>query len=251
MISLDISDQIATITLNRPPVNAINEDWLDRMNDAIATIEASPDVSVVIVASSGKAFCAGADLRLMADRFDTENGRDQMIPFVRRIQETYERLEKLDAVSIAMINGAAMGGGLELALACDLRVISDSAKVGLPEARLGLLPGAGGTQRMTLKCGDAVARRLILGAEIVDGALARELGVAHWCVPGDELAAFTQYLAKRVSASSGAALAECKQCIAAAGTAGEDGYERELTGTRTLLETDQTQARVKAFLDAK
>ncbi|MCB1366206.1 MAG: enoyl-CoA hydratase/isomerase family protein [Rhodobacteraceae bacterium] len=250
MISLEIADCIATITLCRPPVNAINEEWLDQMNAAIDTIAASPAVSVVIVASNERTFCAGADLRLMASRFDTDEGRDQMIAFVRRIQQTYVRLENLGAVSIAMINGAAMGGGFELALACDLRVISETAKVGLPEAKLGLLPGAGGTQRMTLKCGDDVARRLILGAEIVDGKLARDLRIAHWCVPSTEIAAFTQDLAERVATSSSAALAECKQCIAAAGHTDEDGYERELTGTRTLLETEQTQKRVRDFLGA-
>ncbi|MCP3969726.1 MAG: enoyl-CoA hydratase/isomerase family protein [Rhodobacteraceae bacterium] len=251
MISLSVTDHIATITLHRPPVNAINEEWLDRMNAAIDEIAASSQVSVVLIGSGERVFCAGADLSLMSRRFDTTEGRDLMIAFVRRMQQTYERLENLGAVSIARIEGAAMGGGLELALACDLRVICETARVGLPEARLGLLPGAGGTQRMTRKCGDDVARRLILGAEIVDGRMARELRIAQWCVAASEIADFTRELAERVGTSTGAALAECKHCIAAVDSQGEDGFERELAGTRALLETEQTRLRVREFLNSR
>ena len=249
MISLSIAGNVATVTLCRQPVNAINEEWLNQLSAAIDRIEATVEISVVRINSSARAFCAGADLALMSSRFETAEGRDLMISFVRRLQQVYARIENLNAVSIAEIAGAAMGGGFELALACDLRVIAETAKVGLPEAKLGLLPGAGGTQRMTRKCGDNVARRLILGAETVDGVLARELGIAHWCVPAGEIGDFTSKLAKRVSASTGAALAECKRCIEAAGDEAQDGYALELTGTLALLETEQTQTRVRRFLN--
>ena len=140
-----------------------------------------------------------------------------------------------------------MGGGLELALACDLRIAGEDVKLGLPEARLGLIPGAGGTQRLTRLCGRPLAARLILGAEIITGALARELGVVQWAVPRTELPAMAADLAQRVAGLPAAALAWGKACIAAAGDAGEDGYRDELEGTRRLLTDAETRQRVEAF----
>ncbi len=205
MISLDIDGFIATITLCRPPVNAINEEWLDSLNSALDKIQDSGAVSVVWIRSSERVFCAGADLNLMSSRFATKDGQELMISFVRRIQQVYARLENMGAVSVAEINGAAMGGGLELALACDLRVIADTARIGLPEAGLGLLPGAGGTQRMTRRCGDDVARRLILGGEIIDGKMARELRIAHWNIPDSDMENFARELVNNISRLSGQA----------------------------------------------
>ncbi len=251
MISLSINGFIATITLCRPPVNAINEEWLDCLDSAVDEIQDNTAVSVVWIRSSERAFCAGADLALMSSRFDTKDGQDLMISFVRRIQQVYARLENMSAVSVAEISGAAMGGGLELALACDLRVIANTARIGLPEAGLGLLPGAGGTQRMTRQCGDDVARRLILGGEIIDGKTARELRVAHWSVREAETEIFTKDLVDKISRLSGQALAECKRCIGAAHNEPEDGFEYELAGTRRLFANEDTQLRVRRFLDGR
>ncbi len=249
MISFMVSGPVATITLDRPPVNAINEEWLDRFGAALDQTEARDDLSVLIIRSAQKVFCAGADLALMRSRFETVKGRNQMIAMVRRIQALYARIERSNLVSIAEIGGAAMGGGLELALACDLRVISKTAKVGLPEAALGLLPGAGGTQRMTARCGDDTARRLILGAEVVDGKTAQQLRVAQWCVSAAEIADFTTALSERVSAASPQALGQCKRCIGAVTASGVDGFEVEIDGTRALLESAETQRRVHKFLE--
>ena len=141
-----------------------------------------------------------------------------------------------------------MGGGLELALACDLRIAAESARLGLPEARLGLLPGAGGTQRLTLLCGVPVAKRLILGAEVVDGVEAARLGIVHWAVPGNQLQEKAEALAKGIAALPSASLAACKRCIAAAGKPDHDGYGMELAATEDLLAAADTQSRVRAFL---
>jgi len=119
---------------------------------------------------------------------------------------------------------------------------------GLPEARLGLIPGAGGTQRLTRLCGRPVAARLILGAEIISGASARELGVIQWAVPRSELSAAAADIARRVAALPAAALACSKACIAAAGEPGDDGFRNELECTRELLTNTQTRERVQAFL---
>ncbi len=169
MISLSIEGAIAKATLNRPPVNAINEEWVARLDEVLDEVERHEEVGVLWIRSSEKVFCAGADLALMRSIFDSPEGRERMIALTRRMQDVFARLEALPKATLAEIGGAAMGGGFELALACDLRIVSDSARVGLPEARLGLLPAAGGTQRMTRLCGESVARRLILGAELVNG----------------------------------------------------------------------------------
>jgi len=121
--------------------------------------------------------------------------------------------------------------------------------MGLPEARLGLLPGAGGTQRMTRLCGDAVARRLILGAELVSGADAVALGLAHWAAPAAELEAFTRAVAERIAGIPSAALASCKRCIEAGLDANKNGFEVELEQTALLYANQESQGLVRAFLD--
>ena len=151
-------------------------------------------------------------------------------------------------VTLAEIGGAAMGGGLELALSCDLRIAANEAKVGLPEARLGLIPGAGGTQRLTRLCGPALSSRLILGAEVLDGATAAALGVVHWAVPRADLPERAAEIAKRIAGLPAAALAASKACIAAAGQPGRGGYTDELEFTRQLLNNAETRQRVQAFL---
>jgi enoyl-CoA hydratase len=250
LISLTIDAGVATATLARPPVNAIDDDWIARLAEVVQAAEAARGARVLLIRSSERIFSAGADLALMRSRFDSESGRAQMVAFVREMQRAYARVESSPVVSIAEIGGAAMGGGLELALACDFRVASAEAKLGLPEARLGLLPGAGGTQRLTRICGEAVAKRLILGAEVVDGTEAARLGIVQWAVPAGELICRAQRLAADLAALPAESLAACKRCIGAA-AGGGDGYALELEATGTLLASADTQARVRAFLEKR
>lgn len=249
IISLDIQGAVARATLCCPPVNAINDEWVARLNAVLDEVERRGDINVLWLRSNQRAFCAGADLEFMRARFLTEEGRVLMIDFTRRLQEVYARLERLPLLTLAEIGGAALGGGFELALACDLRVVADSAKVGLPEVRLGLLPAAGGTQRLTRLCGEGIARRLILGAEIVSGADAPALGMAQWAVPLAELERYTLTLVERLAALPRAALAASKTCIAAAVAGDAQGFEIELAGSRGLLGNADTQARVRRFLE--
>jgi enoyl-CoA hydratase len=248
LITLAIDDAVATATLARPPVNAIDDDWIARLLEIVQAAEAH-GARALLIRSSERTFSAGADLSLMRSRFDSEAGRARMVVFVREMQRAYARLESSPLVSVAEIGGAAMGGGLELALACDLRVAAVEAKLGLPEARLGLLPGAGGTQRLTRLCGEATAKRLILGAEVVDGAEAARLGIVQWAVPASEVICLARRLAQDVAALPAESLAACKRCIGAAREAGSGGYELEVEATGALLASADTQARVRAFLE--
>ena len=248
MFSLTIAEHVATLTLDRPPVNAISRGWLLRVDGILDELASRTDWKVLHLRSQHNVFCAGADLNEMRERMDVPDGPDRTYAYVGAIQRLYARIETLPQVTLAEIGGAAMGGGLELALACDLRIAASEAKLGLPEVRLGLIPGGGGTQRLTRLCGPAVAARLILGAEVVDGATARELGIVQWAVPRAELAQRALEIARHVAALPAAALAASKACIAAAGEAGRGGYSDELEATRRLLTARETRQRVEAFL---
>jgi enoyl-CoA hydratase len=243
MISLAREGPLAVATLARPPVNAIDEAWLARLE---GVLEQASNAAVLLVRSDQKAFCAGADLELMRSRFDSAEGRARMVEFVRELQRVLARLERMPQVTLAEIGASALGGGLELALACDLRIAAEDARLGLPEPRLGLIPGAGGTQRLPRIAGEAAAKRLILGAEVVTGAQAVELGIIQWAVPAAELSERARAIARDIAALPAAALAEAKACIGAA-----NGYERELEATARLLAQDETQRRVRAFLEKR
>jgi enoyl-CoA hydratase/carnithine racemase len=241
MISLQRDGALAVATLARAPVNAIDEAWLAGLD---GILDRAGDAAVLLIRSSQRAFCAGADLALMRSRFGSEEGRARMVAFAGEMQRVFARLERVPQVTIAEIGGPALGGGLELALACDLRIAAEAARLGLPETRLGLLPGAGGTQRLARIAGEATAKRLILGAEVVSGSDALTLGIVQWAVPAAQLSSCARAIAAEIGALPAAALAEAKACIGAA-----DGYQRELAATGRLLAQEPTQARVRAFLE--
>jgi enoyl-CoA hydratase len=251
MLSLERIGCVAVATLSRPPVNALNGEILDRLVAVLDEVVADEEVSVLHIRSNQKAFCAGADLALMRSCFATPEGTDVMVEVVRRMQRVFERIEAAPLVTLAEIGGAALGGGLELALACDLRVAALEATLGLPEVRLGLVPGAGGTQRLTRLCGRGIASRLILGGEVIDGALAERLGIVQWAQPRKQLAEWTGELAARFSAAPRAALAANKRCMAAADSLGREGYEQELASSRRLYDHPETRRRVSEFLSRK
>lgn len=248
MISLNVAGSIATLTLGRPPVNAISPEWITIFGRRLDDLEARSDWHVLHVRSDQKVFCAGADLAQVREYFEAADGPDRMMSYVAAIQRLYVRIEQLPQVTLAEIGGAAMGGGFELALACDLRIAANEAKLGLPEARLGLLPGAGGTQRLARLCGRALAARMILSAETLDGATAAALGVVHWAAPRAELPARAAEIARRVAELPASALAACKACLAASAEPGRGGYFDELEHTRRQLLDPETQRRVREFL---
>lgn len=240
---------VLVLTLASPPVNALGTRMIAALHAALDEALADPELRVLQLRSEAKVFCAGADLAEMRANLADPDRVDDQIAAVRDIQNVLKRIETLPMATVAEVGGAAMGGGLELALACDLRIVAAEARIGLPEVTLGLIPGAGGTQRLTALCGPAVAKRLILGGEIVDGSTAAELGLAHWAVPRAELAAFAAITADRLAKLPRAAVAEAKACIALQGDPTRDGYEEELSATRRLLlHEPETRARVEAFL---
>ena len=242
------SARVLTLTMSRAPVNALDDALVDALEAALEAACADETITVVHLRSSCKVFCAGADLALMAQSIATPQGLERMLALVARLQRLAARLETAPLVTLAEIGGAALGGGFELALACDLRIAANEAKVGLPEAGLGLLAAAGGTQRLTRLVGPGIARRLILGAETLDGATAQRLGLVQWALPRAELADAARALAERIAVMPRQATGAAKQCIAAALDCQRDGFAEELAHTRSLYQHPATQALVAAFL---
>jgi len=248
LVGVEKVGRVLVATLSRPPVNAINDALVAELDAVLDRAIQDAGVAVLHLRSDQRVFSAGADLALIESCFATPQGPDAMTDVVRNMQRLYRRLEAAPLVTLAEIATTALGGGLELALACDLRVAALEARLGLPEARLGLLPGAGGTQRLTRLCGPGVAKRMILGAEIIDGATAERLGIVQWARPTADLATFASQLAQLYAQMPKAALAANKRCIAAATDPECDGYAAEITETRHLYDNPETRSKVSAFL---
>lgn len=203
-------DAICTLTINRPgSMNALDGALLDALWETCLQIQHDDSVRVVILTGGdGPSFCAGADLK-------ERRGMDEAA--VRQRLDAYRRcfdlLANLPKPTICAINGYAFGGGLELALTCDIRIMADDAEIGLTELRLGIIPGAGGTQRLARLVGVARAKELIFTAARVRGPRAVELGIANYSVPADELMPRAQKLAREMLRSAPIALQQAKLAI--------------------------------------
>jgi enoyl-CoA hydratase/carnithine racemase len=248
MFELSVHGGVAQVTLCRPPVNAISEEWGDAFMALLDGLEARDDWRLLHLRSNQKVFAAGADLAQIESWLERPRPDAVLAAYIQRLQKVFARLERLSRVTLAEIGGAALGGGLELALACDLRIAAHEAKIGLPEVGIGLIPGLGGTQRLTRLAGRGVANRMVLTAEPVDGLTAQALGIVQWAVPRAELPEAAQRIAARVASLPQPALKAGKELIAAQGATHEAGYalEREIGGS--LLLTPEASERITAFL---
>ena len=241
---------VSTIILSRPPVNAIDPDFVTAFHAALDEVEARQP-TLVVIRSDQRCFCAGADLGLIRTCFDQEGGVDRMVAYVRTLHRLFDRIEALPAVTLACIAGTTLGGGLELALSCDLRIATTSAQLGLPEARVGMIPGAGGTQRLPRLAGPGVAARIILSADVVDGAEAQRLGIVQWAV---EESGFEREIARvvdRIGGLSREALAASKHCLRGYFDPAVDGVERELEQPQALMRSPDSKQRVARFFAPK
>ncbi|RPI47369.1 MAG: enoyl-CoA hydratase/isomerase family protein [Betaproteobacteria bacterium] len=230
------------ITLERPPANAMGDEEIAELAAMLEQARTLRDCAVLLFTGSGRFFSAGADIKLMRG---ATTGR--LVELARTMQAAFDAIERFPHPTIAAINGIATGGGLELALACDLRFAAAEARLGLTEVRIGLIPGAGGTQRLTRIAGRAVASRMILGGEIIEGRVAAALGVVHETVAAADLQAHALAAARALAALPREALSAAKRCIALAPSA--TGYAAEIAETARLHATEETRAAIAAFLD--
>lgn len=246
-IDVQIEGKIAIVTINRPEsLNALNQLTLQEIHNALYNIENDASIRVVVITGSGeKSFVAGADIKEFADygiQEATEMSRNGQ-------RNVFDRIENLNKPVIAAINGFALGGGLELALACHIRYASENARLGLPEVTLGLIPGYGGTQRLPKLIGKGLAAEMIFSAKMITAQRAKEIGLVNEVFPLADLMDKTKALANTIAGNSPMAIAEAIAAVNASET--EHGFQTEITAFGKLFASKDKKEGVSAFLEKR
>jgi enoyl-CoA hydratase len=247
-ILLERRERVALITVNRPDkLNALNIQTRTELADALAELRNDETVRVVVITGAGeKAFIAGADINEFAGRTALQQRE------VMKAKSIFTAAEDFPKPLIAMINGFCLGGGCELALSCDLRVASDRARFGQPEINLGIIPGGGGTQRLTRLVGEGKAMQMILTGEMIDAQEAHRLGLVNEVYPAAELEAKTMELANKIAAKSPVALAMAKTAVKNAARMNlRAGLEQEIDLFALCFASEDKEEGVSAFLEKR
>jgi enoyl-CoA hydratase len=248
-ILYEVKEQIARITFNRPNVlNALNRKTIEELGDGLNSARQDNSVRVLILTGAGeKAFVAGADINELAVRTPVD-GKD----FSLFGQEIIHRLETLGKPSIAAINGFALGGGCELALACTMRIASKNAKLGQPEVKLGILPGYGGSQRLPRLCGKGIAHELILTGEMIPAEEALRVGLVNRVVELAELLLTAEGIAKKIIANAPLAVKYAMEAIEhGMEMPQEEGLFLEATLFGLCCATEDMREGTRAFLEKR
>jgi enoyl-CoA hydratase len=248
-ILLENNNGILTVTINRPDkLNALNKQTIAELSVAIKNAGTDDAVKVLILTGSGtKAFVAGADIAEFAD-FDIEQGRTLSAAGQHTLFDVVEHLGK---PVIGAINGFALGGGLELAMACHLRVASDNAKMGLPEVSLGVIPGYGGTQRLPQLIGKGKAFEMIMTGDMMGAEDAFRYGLVNYVVPQDQLLAKCEEIAGKIMAKSSVAISAAIRAINSGFNPQVDGFENEIEEFGRCFGTEDFKEGTKAFLEKR
>jgi len=207
---MEVENEIAVVTINRPKsLNALNSETLAELNECFGEIEKRKDIKVVILTGSGeKSFVAGADISEMVNATAAEGRAMGMLAYT-----AFGRLENMPQVTIAAVNGFALGGGCEISMACDIRIAAENAKFGQPETGLGILPGFGGTQRLSRLVGKGRAKELIFTCDMVDAQEAYRIGLANKVVPPAELLDYCKKMAAKIISKGSYAVSLAKSAI--------------------------------------
>lgn len=246
---LEIESGVAVLTINRPKaLNALNSETLAELNTCLSELEKNKDVKVVILTGAGeKSFVAGADISEMVNATPAEGRAMGLLA-----REAFGRLENMPQVTIAAVNGYALGGGCEISMACDIRIASDNARFGQPECGLGILPGFGGTQRLARLIGKGRAKELIFTCDQIDAQEAYRIGLANKVVPRAELLDTCKAMAGRIMKNGPFAVALAKQAI-------NTGMDTDLDSGLTLeanlfglsFSTEDKKEGMTAFLEKR
>lgn len=247
-LTLEVSDRIATLTVNRPDkLNALNDATVGELGQAIDEVRSRDDIAGLIVTGAGRAFIAGADITELASQTPTiAKSRAQ------RGQSVFRRFETSPKPVIAAVNGFALGGGCELALACHIRIASDKAKFGQPEVKLGTCPGYGGTQRLSRLVGKGRAIQLITTAEMIDANEAYRIGLVNKVVAGDELMPAATEMMNLILSNGPLAVALCIEAVDRGMEMSlEEGLVLEANHFGLLAATEDMTEGMKAFLEKR
>lgn len=246
---IDYNERIQHIIINRQSkLNALNKETLAELHTAVYDAFNNERVGGIIISGAGqKAFVAGADIAEFAE-FDSTQG-EQLARSGHKL--VFNQIENGKKPVIAAINGFALGGGLELALACHIRIASDNAKMGLPEVSLGLIPGYGGTQRLTQLVGKGKALEMILTADMITAAEALQIGLVNHVVSPDGLLTKAEEIMNRILLRAPLAVETAIAAVNASLQTGVDGYEKEIAGFAKCFDTDDFKEGVSAFLEKR
>lgn len=246
-INIDKHEKTAIITINRPQaLNALNAQTIAELSASLDELKADSGCRVVIITGSGeKSFVAGADIKEFSDF-----GAAQAEELARNGQNSlFNKVEQMKKPVIAAVNGFALGGGLELAMACHIRYASDNAKLGLPEVTLGLIPGYGGTQRLPKLVGKGLANELIFSAKMISAQRAKEIGLVNEVFSQEELLLKAKELAETISRNSPMGIAKAIEAVNLSDT--DQGFENEIKFFGELFEMDDKKEGVAAFLEKR
>ncbi len=248
-ILVTIEGNLAKVTINRPKkLNALNKSTIEELHEAFKSLEENGGVKVILLTGSGeKAFVAGADISEFAHFSVNEGGK-----LAAKGQELlFDFVENLSTPVIAMVNGFALGGGLELAMSCHFRIASDNAKMGLPETSLGVIPGYGGTQRLPQLIGKGKAMELIMTAGMISAEEAKSYGLVNYVVPQDELVALGEKLASKITKNSSVAIGKAIKAVNDGFKDGTNGFESEIEQFGACFGTEDFKEGTTAFLEKR
>jgi len=248
-ILMDKNDNIAIVTINRPKqLNALNKETISNLNQSLSALKDDRNIKCVIITGSGeKAFVAGADIKEFA-HFGIEQGKE----LARSGQENlFDFIENFPKPVIAAINGFALGGGLELAMACHFRIASENARMGLPEVSLGVIPGYGGTQRLPQLIGKGKAMELITTAKMMNADEALQYRLVNYVVSLDELIDKAMKLAASISNNSPQAINSAIKAVNAGFETNVDGYEKEIEEFGNCFGSDEFKEGTSAFMEKR
>lgn len=243
-----LSDGIYIITINRPDkLNALNRDVFTDLNTAVEEINSNPAIKAAIITGSGaKAFVAGADI--------TEFGgldKAAAMALAKRGQDIFLKIENSRKPIIAAVNGFALGGGCELAMACHFRIAGENAKFGQPEVNLGLIPGYGGTQRLTQLIGKGRAIELLISGSMIDAAAALQYGLVNHVVPADQLLDKAISILQLINTKAPIAVAKCIEAANAVFDETKNGYQTEIDAFGECFVTEDMKEGTTAFLEKR
>jgi enoyl-CoA hydratase len=246
---INTEDAVMTITINRPAqLNALNSPTIQELNKALSLADVNPEVRVIILTGSGeKAFVAGADIKEFAD-YSVEQGR---LLSALGHKLLFDFVENMSKPVIAAVNGFALGGGLELAMSCHMRIASDNAKMGLPEVTLGVIPGYGGTQRLAQLVGKGKAMEMITSAAMLNAEQALQWGLVNEVVPQADLMTKAGELAAKICKNSPTAIGAAIRSVNAGFRDGVNGYNREINEFGRCFGTEDFREGTTAFLEKR
>lgn len=247
-VSLEVTNHIATLTIKSPPANALSSTLLKDLELRLNDVENDLSVKAIILKGDGRFFSAGADIK----EFTSLQDASDYEAVARNGQELFDRIEKFHIPIIAAIHGAALGGGLELAMACHIRIVADNAQLGLPELNLGIIPGFAGTQRLPQLVGNAKAYELILTGEPITGAEAAQVGLANHAVAEDELFVTAEKLAEKIVAKSKPTIEKVMELVPYAKFASfSAGVVAEAKAFGEVFGNDDAKEGVQAFIEKR